>query len=315
MNSTTVFPAERHWDGPESLTIFANVLMILVIILIVLLNSFALFVLRRFSTLPDSTKLYMTSLTMADLCIGLFCALPNEIEIANKRWVLGDFLCTLWGIIYPGCLQISFLSLLLLTVDRFIAIVHSLRYHDIMTPRRSKITVALVWAFSLLESAILFGFVTPATVTEETYFICNYVFRDVYQYTAIISLAIPLIIILVIYLYILHVARRQARRISAQQHISCSMEEQNTPQRMSTKSATTVFIITGSVVLCWTPSIILLVLYTQQVILQEAYNVISKAVLFSNSWLNVVIYYWRKKELRQTIHQWAASLCRSQNNH
>ncbi|XP_038059497.1 beta-1 adrenergic receptor-like [Patiria miniata] len=293
----------------EETTIVALLLMALVILLILVLNPICLVALRRASAMHDSTKILMASLTISDLCTGVLCAVPQITEDISQRWILGDFLCLMWGIAYPSTIILSVTSLLLLTIDRFIAIVHPLRHPCIMTSLSSKVIVGVTWTSAYLTNVVLYGVYFQATASKRTYYRCNYSDVEVYIYSSICTLAFPLVIILVLYLYILRVAQRQARRIADQNH--ATSEEQNAGRRLSTKSATTVFIVTGTVFICWTPALILLLLFiTQQITFHPSMSIAAKAVLFSNSWLNVIIYYWRNAELRQAIRGVISCICR-----
>ena len=250
----------------------------------------------------------MASLTTADLCIGIFSAIPNVTETMSQRWVLGDFLCTIRGVTDSTFLALNIISLLLLTIDRFIAIVHPLRYPSLMTLKRSKVITALFWVLTFVSTVFFFGILNKAKLYEEPNSKCY--FKNSFNYTGICIFTTALSIILVLYMYILKVARRQARRIAAQNHIGNPPEGQNAPQPISTKSATTVLIITGALCICWMPQIIKNVLDSQDITIHPSVQIILDTFLFINSWLNVVIYYWRNRELRQALQSLTSSCCR-----
>ena len=305
LNSTNT--SENHEEllpktHQEPFNICAIVLLTITLILIVTLNPLCLVVLRRVSGIQETTKLFMMSLTMCDLCTGVFCGIPELTNKITQIWVLGDFLCAMSDILDPTFFTINILSLLLLTIDRFIAIVHSLHYPSLMTPKRAKVIVSLVWILTL--TIYVTGYVIIAQVENQCGIdiicsICNYVWIGM--------IGIPLAIILVLYVYILKVARHQARCIAAQNNIGNNPGEQNAPQRISTKCASTVFIITGAVFLAWTPAIIIMVLALQDIIVPSAGIVVVELLLYSNSWLNVVIYYLRNREFKQALHNLVSS--------
>ena len=110
--------------------------MTLTILLNFLLNPLMLFTLRRVTSIQPTTKLFMASLTLSDLCNGV-CQLLGLVELFAGTWLLGDFLCAVNGVnvyIFSG---LNIVSLLLLTIDRYIAISHPLRYSTMMTVFRS----------------------------------------------------------------------------------------------------------------------------------------------------------------------------------
>ena len=228
-------------------------------------------------------------------------------ESISGKWMLGEFLCILLGIFRLACSFIRVTCLLLLTVDRYVAIIHSLRYPNLVTLQRVKVIVALLWSLSLVMSVLLFGVLTKATINTDTR-ICDYTLNTVFKCMTICCLPIPLVIIIVLYIHILRVARRQARRIAAQNHVGNPADGQNAPQPVSTKGATTVIIITVTLVLCWTSAILVQILPSSSEVAIGLQR-ISFTAFLSNSWLNCLIYYWRNKELRQALHCLVTSCC------
>ncbi|XP_038077147.1 beta-1 adrenergic receptor-like [Patiria miniata] len=281
------------------------VLTALTVVLILTLNPICLVVLHRASGIQETTKVFMASLTVSDICTGLFWVLPDLTQHFNRKWVLGSFLCTAWGVTSSSLGGLSMFSLVLMTVDRFVAIVHSLRYPTLMTLKKAKTSVAITWSMTLTFSIIAFGIFLPSVISPSAPRECNFTIH--YNiYTSIVgsAIAISLVTIFILYMYILNVARQQARRIAAQNQISVDLGGQNAPQRVSTKSATTVFIITMTVFICWIPSFIFSVIsLIPGVQPPPLLKLISNLIFYSNSWLNVVVYYMRNRELRQALHE------------
>ncbi|XP_038074875.1 beta-2 adrenergic receptor-like [Patiria miniata] len=179
-----------------------GVLTALTFVLILTLNPICLVVLHRASGIQETTKVFMASLSVSDICIGLFLVLDF-----NGEWVL-SFLCTAWGVSAPSFGALSIFSLVLLTVDRFVAIVYSLRYPTLMTLKKAEIIVAITWILTLTFFTIVSGIVLPNAIYPEAPHTC--------------------------------VARQQARRIAAQ--VNVDWGDERALQRVSPKSATTVFI-------------------------------------------------------------------------
>ncbi|XP_038066544.1 uncharacterized protein LOC119736600 [Patiria miniata] len=282
--------------------IITYVIMALTTILVVVLNPLCLVALRRTSSIQDTTKTFMASLTISDLCAGIFWGIPKLIEYASVVTPeLADFLCVMIDLVAPLLFTISILSLLLMTIDRYIAIVHSLHYPSLMTPQRSKVIVALVWTAALvLQVALYFATaVQSSKLCESVCNICNYMLLC----TVVISLGI----ILVFYARILKIARRQARLIAAQNQVANPQGEQNAPHRVSTRSATTVIIVTGSAFICWAPQIVHVNLMQEVEQYPCVIIYISEILFLTNGWLNVLIYYWRNRELRAAMRSLVTS--------
>ena len=295
----------NHEELMYTAHIFTYVL--LTVILIFMLNPLCLVVLRRLSGIQETTKLFMMSLTISDLCTGIFSGIPMLTYNISQTWVLGDFLCRMFGITFTTFFTLNLFSLVLLTIDRFIAIVSPLRYPTLMTPTRAKVIIACVCSLTVTINAIFFGIIVPAQVVGENEALLCLYRCDNCLYIWICILVISLGIILILYVYILKVARHQVRCIAEQNNIGNNPDEQNAPRRISTRSATTVFIITGAVCLAWIPMIIFLLLKAKHIIKSKDILDVGELLFYSNSWLNVVIYYFRNREFRQALHNLVSS--------
>ena len=301
MNATDVQESGVHHQG--LLNIFVIVLMALTGVLIVVLNPLCLIALHRASGIQETTKTFMASLTLSDLCGGIFYVASQLIYHITNEWFLGDFLCILWGATISIFMTLSSISLFLLSVDRFIAVIYPLRYPTLMTPKRSKLITILLWAATFTLYSIIHATFSESNVSRRSTSICEYGACKFCFIIYISAMAVPLTAILLLYMHILRVARRQARCIAAQGQINNPPGGQEAPQPISTKSTTTVFIITGALIICWTPTIVTLFLVSRGSLSSDhIVNIIAEIMYLTNGWLNVVIYYWRNKQLRQALH-------------
>ena len=301
MNATDVQESGVHHQGP--LNIFVIVLMALTGVLIVVLNPLCLIALHRASGIQETTKTFMASLTLSDLCGGIFYVAPQLPAQIAQKWILGDFLCILWGTAISIFMTLSSVSLFLLSGDRFIAVIYPLRYPTLMTPKRSKLITILLWAATFTLYSIMHSTIIRSIVSQGSTNICEYRSCMFCFIIYISTLMIPFTAILLLYMHILRVARRQARCIAAQGQINNPPGGQEAPQPISTKSTTTVFIITGALIICWTPTIVTLFLVSRGSLSSDhIVNIIAEIMYLTNGWLNVVIYYWRNKQLRQALH-------------
>ena len=117
------------------------------------LNIITIRALRKISSFPKPLKTLLLSLAVSDLGVGLFVhplyiarLIMNIEQSANKRLhytvykaerLLGFLLCAA-----------SFLGIIALTVDRFLAIHLHLRYQELVTHRRVVTVVISVWVWS-----------------------------------------------------------------------------------------------------------------------------------------------------------------------
>ena len=112
----------------------------------------------------------------------------------------------------------------LLTIDRFLAITYTLHYPRLMTLKRSKVIILLVWTLIItLYSALFCLSSKQSDNTKQFQCLRHHNIRNIFISISGVSLGT----ILTLYAYILKVARRQARLIAAQNIIGNIEGRQN----------------------------------------------------------------------------------------
>ena len=117
-------------------------------ILIIGGNSFCLLVLRRGEYMKTTTKALLTSLTCADLSMGLFCTFPRFLAAVFRSFLTpstSTVICFATVITNGYFTTISTTSLLMVNFDRYFAIESPLRSIRFITTRRVRIFVAVAW--------------------------------------------------------------------------------------------------------------------------------------------------------------------------
>ncbi|XP_071807426.1 histamine H2 receptor-like [Asterias amurensis] len=296
-------------DCEDAFCIFTFVLFFLTIALIMVLNSVCLLVLRHVRGIQETTKLFMMSLTLSDLFTGIFFGIPNLYYFIFTSWIVSGSFCKILPYIQTALITINALSMVLLTIDRFLAIAYPLHYPRLMTLTRSKVMITLVWSLTVILYSALYCLSSSQSeiVKEKHALLCvsHNLIQNIFPSIAGVSLGT----ILILYAYILKVARRQARLIAAQNILGNIEGRQNIPGPISTKSATTVIIITGTACLCWIPSIFTASLASEDFKVSASVHIIAGTLYCSNSWLNCIIYYWRNREFKQALHNLRSPCC------
>ena len=139
---------EVDWSQPGliiSLVILGsmNVLVLLGNCLVVL----AVFLDQRLRTV---TNLFIVSLAMADLSVGI-AVLPfsASLEVLDM-WIFGEIWCSIWLAVDVWMCTASILNLCAISLDRYLAVTRPVSYPSIMTPWRAKVLLAVVWLLSFL---------------------------------------------------------------------------------------------------------------------------------------------------------------------
>lgn len=251
----------------------------------VVANVFILFSLWKTFSLHSVSNILVASLAMADLCVGLLLQ-PMLVYLMNTRLVatfcvvfeIQMFLAYLFTALSLG-------TLTYLSIERAVAIHWPLRYHELVTSKRVASVVFQLWVFQILISLIIWFAVGR------------------YSILAILSVAGALCCTLVIcysYKTIWKIIRRHQRQIQTRQPIN---QEQNAFDLLKYKAKTfTSLMVLKLFVLCYLPYLCVeLKKLTRRG--HKSIDVVEYSVLvtivFANSSLNPLIYFWRIKDLRR----------------
>ena len=263
-----------------------------------------LLVLRRITSIEQTTKIFLASLTLNDLCTGLIW-IPKLMELYAGFWLLGSFVCEVHHLVQYILNVHSFLFLLLLTVDRYIAISYPLQYPTLMTVFRVKVTLCVSLALGTV-SCILLSLLDHKgdRVKSGSNYVCAYVPHElgVPVYLTLIPLVLIIATIFILYVRISLIARRHARRIAAENQAGNGQGG----QAINTRSTTTIIIVTATLIITGFPTIIWFAIITSGKEIQNYDNFLAQSIadfmLLSNTWLNALIYYIRNRDLRLALH-------------
>uniref|UniRef100_A0A3P8YBP0 G-protein coupled receptors family 1 profile domain-containing protein n=1 Tax=Esox lucius TaxID=8010 RepID=A0A3P8YBP0_ESOLU len=252
----------------------------------VFLNLLVIISISQIKQLQTPTNLLILSLAVSDLLVGLIVIPAMTVATLEPCWVLGEYFCAL--LIYTNylCTSLSLGSLVLISIDRYVAVCDPLMYHSKITTTRTKCCIAITWCCCIIYNAVLIkvsvNVQVPSKCFEECYFVQGFVRSMVID--LVISFIIPCSIIITLYLKILFVARSQARKILSNGPCTLSSVTANKSER---KAAKTLGIVVFNYLIYWIP------IYFIQFIFSASHNSSSAFLCFLpllNSFVNPVIY-------------------------
>lgn len=132
--------------GPPAMTfsIYA-IIVLLLTLLIITANVLILLVLLKTDMLALMNRYFLLSLTVSDLCVGLFIAPFSFWTALFDRWIYGEEFCHVEAYMAAIFWIASVYSLTWLSIDHYVAIRKPDRYESIMTRTRCVCWVALIW--------------------------------------------------------------------------------------------------------------------------------------------------------------------------
>ncbi len=288
----------------------AVVLYLLTFIFGVLGNSLTIFVILRNKRMKTVATCFILNLAIADDLFML--SLPFlAYNTFTGNWIFGSWMCTIMSALYRINLYASIFTMVLMSIDRYLAIVHplsSIRYRTIKNAvgvccaiwAACCIVMTPVWMYSRTEPKQPSGYrcteyYPKHQIYQHKYFMTNF--------ELLIGFVFPISIMVCCYLKLL-------RHLIADKVLA-----QDQTRRPIRKVTVMVFIVTLVFVICWTPYHI--VKYTDvqrhhevlhgatptedQIIQHAIFNTIAQALVFLSSCCNPFIYGISSRNFRKDL--------------
>ncbi|XP_010400700.2 adenosine receptor A2b [Corvus cornix cornix] len=270
------------------------------------------------STLKNATNYFLVSLAVADIAVGLL-AIPFAITISIGFQV--DFhSCLFFACFVLVLTQSSIFSLLAVAIDRYLAIKIPLRYNSLVTGKRARGLIAVLWLLSFaIGLTPLMGWnkamsgcpngtnetgTEPGTEHDGCFISC--LFENVVTMSYMVyfnffgCVLLPLVIMLGIYIKIFMVACKQLHQIEL-------MGNSRTTLQKEVHAAKSLAIIVGLFAFCWLPLHILncITHFHEDFSRSKPEWVMYMAIILShaNSVINPIIYAYRIRDFRYTFRK------------
>ncbi|XP_004640825.1 C-C chemokine receptor type 1 [Octodon degus] len=203
-------------------------------------NVLVVLVLMKYKRLQNMTTIYLLNLALSDL-LFLF-TLPFWIDYKVKdNWIFGDAMCKLLSGLYYVGLYSEIFFIVLLTIDRYLAIVHAVFALRARTVTFGIITSIVTWALAILASVP--GLYFSKTQWEATHHTCSIFYpsdslKAWQRFQALklnlLGLILPLLVMVFCYASILNVLLHR-------------------PNKQKAKAVRLIFVIMIIFFLFWTP--------------------------------------------------------------
>ncbi|KAM6952414.1 histamine receptor H2a [Lycodopsis pacificus] len=222
------------------------------------------------------TNCFIVSLAVTDLLLGLLVLPFSALLQINNEWPLGPAFCNFYISMDVMLCTASILTLLAISVDRYLAVTMPLRYASLVLPWRVAVAMASVWTVSVAVSflPIHMGWNT-VNGTVQNYGPwapvgkCRFELNRPYVLTdSLLTFYLPLVAMCWTYLRILRIARAQAKRIISARPTSYNCRDKPSTSATVVSSVTAVALrehkatvtlaaVIGAFVVCWLPYFIL----------------------------------------------------------
>ncbi|XP_049416421.1 somatostatin receptor type 5-like isoform X1 [Epinephelus fuscoguttatus] len=251
MSSSQPYPGDHTYNNtsevaaPMPFSTVTAVVYTIVFIVGLLGNPLVIYVVVRYTKMKTVTNMYILNLALADelYILGIPFLGTNS---ALSYWPYGDFFCKVCMTADSMSQFSSTFCLTVMSIDRYLAVVHPIRSAKWRKPQVAKVFNCMVWVVSFL-------IVLPVTIyshVQEEFNTCNITWpepRELWSivfilYTSILGFFGPLFVICLCYLLIVIKVRSAGARAGL------------TKRRKSERKVTRMVVIIVLVfVLCWMP--------------------------------------------------------------
>ena len=265
-----------------------------------MLNIVTIHALRKTSSLPNSLKTLLTSLAVSDIGVGLLVQ-PFYISLLVKWLQKHNPDCnTYLNYLVIKCVFFlaSFLGVVAISVDRFLAIHLHLRYQELVTHKRVVAAVISTWALSVF---------LPMTM----FWIPVHVFALLLLLVGVIGLLVTTVVYIRIYVAVQR-HKNQIQALQVQEGAE-SGEMANFASLM--KSAIDVFYVYLVFLICYLPYFINFVAFAVNgpTISLRRCSIFFCTLVYLYSTLNPIIYCWKMRHIRHTIVDILLNMSRFRN--
>ncbi|XP_068186297.1 trace amine-associated receptor 13c-like [Antennarius striatus] len=287
----------------ESMLIYT--ILFSISIVTVILNMLVIISISHFKQLHTPTNLLLLSLAVSDCIVGFLIIF--QIILINGCWFLGDIMCVVYFVLDYVITSASIGTMILISVDRYVAICHPLHYSTQVTKKRTDICNCLCWMFCVLVNCLILkdNLKQPGrynTCVGQCVVNVNYAsgLADM-----ILSFIFPVTVIVVLYMRVFVVAVSQAQAMRS--HITsvtlkCSVKV--TAKKSEMKAAIILGVVVVVFLICVCPYYCV-VLSGQDTMIDAESSAIIMCLFYINSCLNPLIYAlfypWFRKSIKLIV--------------
>ena len=253
-----------------------------------MLNIVTIYAIQKTSTMPKNLKTLLLSLACSDVAVGLFSQplytffLINWLRLDNPSCNAKQ-VRTISNTLFSGA---SFLGVVAVSVDRFLAVHLHLRYQELVTHKRVVVVVIGKWLCSaFVSSTVLWWMPSVWNITES------------------VLAAFGFIVTFVVYTRIYLIVRRHKNQIHSMQVQEVAHSDEIKNFIVLLKSTVGIFYVYLVFLICYLPYFIckaVIQIYGSSIVLKKLY-LYSLTLVFLNSSLNPVIYCWKMRHIRHAI--------------
>ncbi|KAM7296474.1 allatostatin-A receptor [Ixodes scapularis] len=253
----------------------------------------------------STTNILIINLAMADLLFIVFCVPFTGWDYTLNYWPFGDVWCRIVQYLVIVCAYASIYTLVLMSFDRFLAVVHPIRSMFIRTERNAYLAILLMWVVILL-ACIPVLFSHGMVIVDDTFAYCTFLAHMGYSIVAfqlcffMTSFLVPLALVFILYVLML---KRLWFGVTPGGRVSA---ESVRSKRRVTRLVVVVVVVFA---VCWCPVQVVLVLKSVDLYgqpmnpLRIVIQIASQVLAYTNSCVNPFLYAFLSENFRKNFRK------------
>ncbi|XP_065113386.1 trace amine-associated receptor 13c-like [Paramisgurnus dabryanus] len=271
----------------------------------VFLNLLVIISISHFKKLHTPTNMLILSLAVADLLIGLIVMPLEAIKLIETCWYFGDIFCGVYSVFIGLLLSASLSHLILIAVDRYVAVCHPLHYPQKITTAKSILSICICWFCATAYNIVPVSSSLQSDLNKMNvcYGVCTFTVSYAWRVTDLImSLLFPCTVIITLYMRIFYVVHQQVKVINSLLKGGKHVMKGSLKRKTESKAALTLGLIVMVYLLCWIPFFILVPIENTEIIFTTT---VLLWIVYLNSAVNPIIYAlfypWFKMSVKHII--------------
>ncbi|XP_047115865.1 G-protein coupled receptor 52-like [Schistocerca piceifrons] len=250
LNATVAVMAELpHPSTLEALVI--TVIIFMACVAIIMANLIIIATFLNFRGPAEVINIYLLSLAVADLLLGLLVVPLSVYAAMVQQWVYGDLVCRLVGYVEVTLWSVSVFTFMWMSVDRYLAVQRPLRYDTVQKHTHCRCWMVFTWvSAAMLCCPPLLGFNKPSF--DRDAYVCMLDWGNMAAYSVTVAFLVlgpSLITIVYAYSYIFTMMSRlrSGAPIHDKEYASALSENLSNPNHVMS------FVLVVSFWVSWTP--------------------------------------------------------------
>ncbi|XP_071947590.1 kappa-type opioid receptor-like [Antedon mediterranea] len=271
-----------------------------------LTNGFAIYILLNLQKKFTATNLLILNQSAIDFLTSL-SAIAFNLEkgenLPKQSNVLAELVCKIWssGYLFWAFLHSSTYNLLVLTFDRYFAVMYPLKYNIFKEKIKSKVfLVSIPWitAFVVLLLWLLIHRIDEQACYTNWPSLTYQKFYGILIFTSM--LIIPISVIFFVYFKIFRTLKNRVGEDSSLVSAAVVSRRLNIIKTMA--------IVCFTYVVCWTPNRVLVLIFVISEGNVEAFDfelifIITTGLTMVNSCINPIIYTFKYNDFKECVHK------------